>query len=362
MKRIFPLAAHSYFHIVNKAEQKRRFLDDDTYVPEFEYHDHFDMDIVQGHLDRAVHDASKQSLQVVLASIDLQKSKPSKVARERFRALNKTQYGDSNAEYVQAILARIESRVTPETAHLWKYIQDHVDYNGEKVANIAPKHKTFMHYRNYFREYRVQPPKQIDLPAGLMRALQQTGLAEKGWTVRLLDDGAHARVDHLRKRVVVGEHYRPRTSTAVQRIIIHEVYGHALRGQQESMDESEGVAILFEQLLGKRFKFRRAYRYLAANLGWGEAGGARTFREVYEIIWRVMVIASRYTEQNAKSHAFDECVRVFRGGRPDIAGMVFMKDTVYFAANIDVWKSLEKEPLAYNEFVDVIEGRRKVLK
>jgi hypothetical protein len=118
---------------------------------------------------------------------------------------------------------------------------------------------------------------------------------------------------------------------------------------------------MIEQLLDHRFKFRRAYRYLGAALGWGSAGGPRTFREVYEILWRLMVIASRYNEENAKSYAFDECVRVFRGGRPDIAGMVFLKDAIYFAANIAVWQRLQSEPLAYNEFVDVIEGRRKVL-
>jgi hypothetical protein len=362
MKRIFPLAAYSYFRITNKAEQKRRFLDDDTYNPEFEYHDHFDIDIVQGHISRAVHDASKQSLELVLASINLQKEKPSKAAKETFRSLNKSLYGAPNHDYVQAILGRIESRVTPESAELWDYVLKHVEYHGQTAQNIIPDHETFNTYRNYFRKYNTLPLEKSDLTAGLERALKQTGLSDKGWTVHLLDDAIHARVDHLRKRVVIGEHYHPRTSKAAQRIIVHEVYGHALRGLQESMAESEGVAILFEQLIGKRFKFRRAYRYLAATLGWGEAGGPRTFREVYEIIWRLMVIASRYTEENAKSHAFDECVRVFRGGRPDIAGAVFLKDIIYFDGNVAVWQKLEKEPLAYNEFVDVIEGRRKVLK
>lgn len=363
MKRIFPLAAYSYFRITNKADQKRRFLDDDTYEPVFEYHDHFDMDVVQGHISRAIHDASKQSLQLVMASINLQEEKPTKKAKDEFRSLNKSLYGAPNPAYTQAILKRIESRITPETEHLWKHVVKHVNYDKQQSLKIVPRHMTFTMYRNYFRQYDNFPlDKKNDLPAGLERALKQTGLADKGWVVRLLDDSIHARVDHLRKRVVVGEHYHPRTKKATQRIVVHEVYGHALRGLQESMAESEGVAILFEQLIGKRFKFRRAYRYLAAALGWGEAGEPRTFREVYEIIWRLMVIASRYTEESAKSHAFDECVRVFRGGRPDIAGMVFLKDIVYFDANVAVWQRLESEPLAYNEFVDVIEGRRKVLK
>ena len=363
MKQVYPLAAHSYFMITNKADQKRRFLDDPNYELQFMYQDHFDATIVQGHLDKAMHDTSKQSLELVLSSIALQMDKPSKASQVAFRSINQSLFGAPNPEYVQAILSRIESRVTPKTAKLWKYVVEHVEYNPGIEVGIIPDHTTFQIYQKHFRKYyRSIAVTGGDLIGGLKHALQRTGLAADGWQLRLLDDAAHARVDHRGKRIVIGEQYHPRTSMASERIIVHEVVGHAVRGLQDNMAESEGVAVLFEQLLGQRFKFRRTYRYLAASLGWGEAGGRRTFREVYEIIWRLMVIASRYSEENAKSHAFDECIRVFRGGRPDIAGMVFLKDTVYFAANVEVWQRLEKEPLAYNEFVDIIEGRRKVLK
>jgi hypothetical protein len=96
-------------------------------------------------------------------------------------------------------------------------------------------------------------------------------------------------------------------------------------------------------------------------LGWGVFGAPMYFRQVYEILWRLMVISSKYSPEIAKQHAFDECYRAFRGGRPDIAGAVFLKDAVYFAANVEMWKVLSGRQRSYNEFVDIIEGRQTVL-
>jgi hypothetical protein len=355
-------AAHSYFHVINKADEKRRFLDEGKRNPQFAYRDHFDMAIVQGSMDEAEHASAKHSLQLVLASIDLQRENPDSAVMDKFRKQNEELFVRPRADYVQAILNRTEARVTPETKRLWQYVRGHIEYSPADLPDIIPDHVTFTKYYEYFDTYYSGGPDLSgNLAHKLGQALRYTGLAEKDWRVRLVDDYSHARIDHALKRVSVGAHYTPRTSKATNRIVVHEIYGHALRGPQADIAESEGVAVMIEQLLDHRFKFRRAYRYLGAALGWGSAGGPRTFREVYEILWRLMVIASRYNEENAKSYAFDECVRVFRGGRPDIAGMVFLKDAIYFAANIAVWQRLQSEPLAYNEFVDVIEGRRKVL-
>lgn len=362
MQRHYLRAAHSYFHVTNKAEQKRRFLDDGTFVPQFAYHDHFDIAVVQGNLSQALEDEAKRSLQLVLSSLALQEAEPEQDTLRKFRKLNTSLFGTPRPEYVQAILVRIEGRVTPKTAKLWKEVCQRVEFKPEEAIKIAPDRSTFLRYHNYFQKYYKDHASPDDtLITRLERALKQTGLTKKGWRVRTIDDVSHARVTQAKKVISVGLQYYPRTARSAERIVAHEVYGHALRGPQPSIAESEGVAVLFEQLLDNKFKFLRAYRYLAAALGWGESGEPRTFREVYEIIWRVMVITSRYSEENAKSYAFDECVRVFRGGRPDQPGMVFLKDMVYFAANVDVWDKLKQQPLAYNEFIDVIEGRRKVL-
>jgi hypothetical protein len=90
-------------------------------------------------------------------------------------------------------------------------------------------------------------------------------------------------------------------------------------------------------------------------------GTPMTFREVYEILWRAMVIGSSYPVEDAKSHAFDECYRAFRGGRPDIAGAVYLKDSIYFRANLIMWSILEDADIGYDKFVDIIEGRMELL-
>ena len=147
---------------------------------------------------------------------------------------------------------------------------------------------------------------------------------------------------------------------AAERIAVHEVYGHALRGRQESMVESEGFAVVLEQLISCDYKPRRTYRYLAASLGWGVLGNPMTFREVFEVLWRLMIISSKYDEKNAKEYAFGECYRVFRGGSPEVPGAVYLKDLVYFDANQKIWQALSTQKIDYDDFVNILEGRKVI--
>lgn len=354
------LASHSYFFVRNKDEQKQLFLADDTYSPVFTYHSHFDFDIVGQRLSSVDEQRAQKSLQLVLASLQLQHDPHDVLVQRSFRLLNEELFITPTDTYADAIIERARTQVTPQTQGLWDYIAAQIEMPAAGHIDIVPSDVTFQRYRSYLRQY-YQVVESDDILDEFRKVLENTGLTTDGWSLHVLDDASHARVNHATKRVVVGKEYQPRTSKARHRIVIHEVLGHALRGSQDTIAESEGVAVLLEQLLDDRFKLRRTYRYLAAALGWGALGHQRTFREVYEIIWRLMVIVSRYKEASAKSHAFDECVRVFRGGVPDVPGMVYIKDTVYFASNIAVWNQLERSNLSYNEFIDIIEGRRKVL-
>jgi len=360
MSRHYPIASHSYFHVTNKAEQKRHFLRGATAQPVFAYHDMFDTVVVQGRLDGASEESVERSLQLVLAGVRIQKQEPNESDLQEFRRRNAEIFQEPTLELTAAILGRASQMVTTETTDLWHYIAQHVPIHTETRA-IIPDHAIFAMYKDYFDRYVDTTGQSASLIDELEHALDTTGLMRKGWSLRLMKDASHARVNHHKKTISVGVDYVPRTQKAKKRIAIHEVYGHALRGPQQSLAESEGFAILLEQLLDDHFKFRRAYRYLAIALGWGVDGNKRTFREVHEIIWRLMVIMSRYTVDNAKDYAFHECVRAFRGGRPDIAGMVYLKDTVYLAANSAMWHKLCADKLEYNDFIDIIEGRRKVL-
>lgn len=359
----FPVASHSYFRVINQMEEKQKFLKDNTYSPVFSYGKLMKDPLVLERLKNVDPDSrAYTSLKLVRTSLSLQNDR-SDEELATFRTLNQEIFGEPKAAYLKDLLAHVSEKVTPRTKKYWEYIHDKLPGEYDNLPNYTPSEEVFLHYKKYFETYSdrtlFDPAKP--LPVLLQDALDKTHLSGAGWRLVLRRDASHASVHHYNKSVSVGELYTPRTHEGALRIVAHEVYGHALRGHQDTVAESEGFAILLEQLLDDRFKFRRSYRYLAAGLGWGSLGKPMTFREVYEIIWRAMVIVGLYREKEAKEHAFNECVRVFRGGRPDIAGMVYLKDSVYFEANIAMWQKLSEKLLEYNEFIEVIEGKRRIL-
>lgn len=360
----FPIATHSYFHVLNQSTEKKLFLESETYVPKFRYNKQLNEQLIEDRLARTEGDVYAQyALKLVYAGARMQGHQVGMPELISFRALNVRLFGAPQKSYIDAILHRASLSVTDETKPYWDYVTKRLGQSFVDVPDIGPSHQVFMKYKTYFDAYCHDSLYDVGrpLPELLAAALDSTGLADAGWTVRVVNGSSHARVHHDLKTVMVGQSYRPRTSKAAARIVAHEVYGHALRGHQGSVAEAEGFALVLEQLLDKRYKYRRSYRYLAAGLGMGTEDHPMAFREIFEIMWRIMVIMSRYSPSVAKRHAFDECTRVFRGGRPDVAGAVYLKDSVYFTANIDIWKQLSMHDLSYNDFIDLIEGRRKVL-
>lgn len=352
---VYPTAAHSYFAISNRQQQKEEFLAGDIEQPVFVYSEIYRTEVVQAAVDIVASDREQNGLRLVEASMAV--NRPTATAADflRFREANRLMFGEPEYEYVQAILGRIEDRASRKS-ELWEYVCSRVDFTAE-TTDLAPSGETFLWYKNLFAQYSGSLRGDISLARSLQQGLEDTGLAAAGWKVVEVEDASHARVNQAAKRILVGRQYRPRRQSSVRTIVAHEVYGHAVRGPQASVAESEGFAILLEQLLEQKFVYRRTFRYLAAALGWGVDGNKRTFRDVYEIIWRLMVVVGRYGQLDAQSYAFDECVRVFRGGRPDVAGVVYLKDSVYFAANVQIWKIFDQHRLSYGEFVDIIEGK-----
>jgi len=358
----FAVATHSYFKILNKEQAKRSFLESEHDEPSFVYGRRLDPSLIRRRLEDDLPLPVRQNLQLALTGAILQ-SDTSQGAVDEFRRANADLFGEPELSYALLIMERLRARADGPAKPLFEYIESAVQIPSKKErAAFTPSDATFERYRAYFEKYVGSNTMTETTLVGLLnQALASTGLDKNGWHVKVLDDASHARVVHDEKRINVGRNYEPRSFQSAEKIVFHEVYGHALRGKPRSVVESEGFATLLEQLVDDRFKLVRSFRYLAVALGWGLLGRPMTFREVYEIIWRGMVISGRYDEVSAKSHAFDECVRAFRGGRPDVPGAVFLKDSVYFKANLDMWEVLERQPLDYNEFKDVIEGRRALL-
>ncbi|MCB9822968.1 DUF1704 domain-containing protein [Candidatus Nomurabacteria bacterium] len=359
----FPVASHSYFRIANLKEQYDEFIGSGAKSnPTFKYGTSFSNVVIARRLKKV----SDNSLDLVSAGLNLQSKTVTKKDLNHFRFINAAKYGNPRSDYVNAILSRVESAVDSETKDLWQYISQACSYksdNNEKTS-IWPSPQLFNMIKGYGQKYMVDLVRadyKIGLHGVFNLIIKSTGLASDGWVLCSRDDDSSAHVTHKNKRITVGSNYRPRNIRATYRIVAHEIYGHALRGPQDDLKESEGFAILLEQLLDKKFKPRRMFRYLAAALGWGTTTDSMDFCAVYEIIWRSMVILSKYSEIDAKRHAFSECARVFRGGRPDIPGAVYLKDTLYFSANMLFWQEFEKSTISYNDFMEIANGSKKVL-
>lgn len=356
----FPIATHSYFTIRNLKSQRRAFLASDISQPSFLYGPDFVTSVVTERLRKVPADSpAAVSLSIVKAASELQ-SDAEKL--KLFRRANLDFIHAPKKEYVMAILQGVSRKVNSDNQHLWEAILARVGTIEPTDQVVIPSSERFNMYRHYLTRY-TGPFKTKDSTVSELLAehLEITGLAKKGWRLKVRHNASPAKTNHRSRWVSIGEDYLPRTARAKKRIVVHEVYGHALRGPQKSIAEAEGFAIVLEQLTNPEFMYLRSYRYLAVALGWGVLGRRMTFREVFEILWRVMALGGQYTQQAAREHAFDECSRAFRGGRPDVAGAVFLKDSVYFDANIAMWKVLVEQELSYNEFVDIIEGRRTIL-
>ncbi len=355
----FPVATHSYFRALNIKEERAKFLASSDYLPKFDYPKRLSLDRISCNIEKVVGDSTEsQSLECALIAANLQIDERYLL---QFRKINEKLFGLPDKSHAENILSRMMSSDASKPSLYRSEVMAILGDIQKPHYQLGPDKETFSTYREYFIAYRKDSDKKDrNIFNAIKSGLINSGLSQKGWDIELVDGDSHARTCHHSKRIKIGKDYNPRKLMAFDRIVAHEVYGHALRGPQGSLAESEGFALVLEQLTGSKFKFRRAYRYLAASLGWGVFGHSMNFRDVFEIIWRLMIISSGYSKQQSKEHAFGECYRVFRGGRPDVAGAVYLKDIIYFESNLKVWEFLTKNRLTYSEFVDIIEGRSTI--
>lgn len=362
MSHPFSVSPQNYFKILNLDQAFDDFTTGRHEAPLFEY-PHFSSSDLEDRMKRLkVGSDEKKSLELVSTAIALRDTADDGLLNE-YRSKNAELYTLPNKSDVEMILARTKRKVNSlETAKLWEYIERSVGSIDPKVALYKPSKELFDHMSEYLRQY-VGPEwiQGKNLREMLESTLRLTELDKKGWRLHVADDARHASVVHSLKLVVIGRDYRPRSELGRIRIVLHEVYGHALRGRVGSISENEGFAGVLEQLASSHYRTFRSYRYLAAGLGWGVMGEPMNFSQVYEILWRVMVIGEHYGQIDARWHAFRECARVFRGANPRLAGAVFLKDASYYAGNVATWRALEKINPSYGDFCEMIEGKRKVV-
>lgn len=356
----FSTAAHSYFRVLNLAEERSKFIELQDYIPQFKYPNTYSDKRIKNILNRVDDSKADESLRLVLSSLRLQNSDDE---LSNFRNLNEMLFGTPDELYVKELILHKLDKVYDKSDSRYLYVVNSIgaDVLTSQRIKIRPDRAVFKIYRDYFRKYRNQTSCDChDVLTALKKEVSNSILEKNGWTIFEADDDLRARTIHRKKQIAIGKYYDHRKSDSIDRVVVHEVYGHALRGQRTSVEESEGFALLLEQLTQDNYFILRSYRYLAACLGWGVLGKRMNFREVYEIIWRLMSLTGLYGEDDAKKFAFNECARVFRGGRNDLPGAVFLKDAIYLKANVAIWEKLANNLMEYNEFVDIIEGRREI--
>lgn len=157
-------------------------------------------------------------------------------------------------------------------------------------------------------------------------------------------------VNHAKKLISIPKKRQPiQGGLELQQLIIHEVCVHVMRpvkgknfnfdlfqrGTARSIAYEEGLAIALEQGIAGNYnvRHRAVLRLLRVGLALGldrEDTVGRTFTEIYEILWRVLlVLQPSYDEKLARTVAFEETYRTFRGGDPNVPGSVHPKDIHY---------------------------------
>lgn len=384
LRKLFPAAPYAYFVISHINDTKQKFLSGEVENPTFSYHKFYSKELLEKRRAQLQRFAERKlgieendfvsrrltETALLLAAKSVQEDPSDVGALNRLRDLNYSLYGRPEASITNAILqlAKKEAANSERKQLLWDEVVSLLALKLPSSNDTAePSHEVFMHYKRLFYDYAPWLLKSSDdLPQdslGLTEfALSQIGAESKGWRGAWSEKGMTARVSYEHKRVFIGHSYKPLSLSSLKQTVVHEVYGHVNRhvrsdGNFFETAEAEGFGVFLEQLLQTRFSHKRTLRYLAIALGWGTIGRARTFREVYEVLWRCAALIGGGSLESAKKKAFTECVRAFRGGNPVVPGAVFTKDILYHSGNVRVWKHMESRLRTYEEFVKILEGK-----
>jgi hypothetical protein len=151
----------------------------------------------------------------------------------------------------------------------------------------------------------------------------------------------------------------------LQKLVMHEVVMHVGRrkhgensrlsllgrGLDRYIQGEEGVTKVAEHGIEGTFKtFGAPELHLAIGLAIGTDGQPRNFKEVYQILENVFFLKairlkrdSESAKKEAKTKAWDHCVRVFRGTDCKTKGVAYPKDIVYREGAIAIWNLVNKD-------------------
>lgn len=182
----------------------------------------------------------------------------------------------------------------------------------------------------------ITPETAIDF---MQHMLDFAGPGAAGWKAKLVVGTVAASTSETDRTITVGRDRAAKfTPEGLRKTAVHECFGHALRifltGQQTeplkqqsqagNLAFEEGFATGLEQVVSgeKRIAGVQYYLSLGLQLGLDRAGEKRDFRDIFEVVWRRIVVdnlaAGKEPEiEKARESAYLQCMRTTRGGALD---------------------------------------------
>lgn len=292
-------------------------------------------------------------------------------------------YGSYNTDlfyhHLQLLLAQAAQN---QNDPAWDFVTKHVvvPRHAAKIA-AEPAKADFAYYKQLARQQFLAVEATVErhsiqdqhifagetLQTMVNELLQAIGATAQGWQAVLSTETTKIAVNYTKKTIYIREGHFRMMPYRLCGLLAHEVMVHVRRKlhatarQQLAIQASaseqafeEGLGVFAEQVFLSGFRHLRQFRYVAIGLAKGSDGTPRTFRGVYELLWRLKYLAQQTgTEETARRYAFDETSRVFRGLPLHVRGAAFTKDKLYIEGNAAVWRSLSSK-LTPDNFADFL--------
>ncbi len=184
------------------------------------------------------------------------------------------------------------------------------------------------------------------------------------WLCEISSEVAYIRTDNRRRRVLIPPTTKLR-GRKLKSLFAHEIGVHVRRreagkrtrlqllsiGMAESESAEEGLATMAEQVSGARVRLGGTDRYIALALATGAVDGVRRdFKDTFGLLEEyfhcryVRQYGSERALELAQATAWKLCVKIFRGGNPNIPGNCLRKEKIYREGSWAMWGIFREQP------------------
>lgn len=196
------------------------------------------------------------------------------------------------------------------------------------------------------------------------------GLYNKGWRVIMTSSKLTPSTNGVGRAIYIPDNTK-RNAKELKKLVAHEQEVHARRaengmksnlrllstGTANYADVEEGLGVILECAIEGNFdnsSFERAkWRYIAAGLAEGVNDAPRDARQVYEILWRMIVVDSESIVK-AKDQALEIVINAFRGTNFATPGVYYPKLKVYYEGLVKNAELIKENIDSLDDCFDII--------